>query len=122
MTMRKMSAMREIHPEDGIAMIERRHQHGHVRLCTRVRLNIRVFGAKDLFRPIDRGLFDDIGEFASAIIPLARISLGVLVREDGPHRLKHGFGYEVLRRDKLEPVRLPADLIVDSFADERIRF
>src|SRR5688572_18789728 len=41
---RQMPAVREVHPENLIPMLERRQQHRHVRLCTGVRLDVRMLG------------------------------------------------------------------------------
>src|SRR5690349_23879090 len=46
MTLREVSAVREIHAEDLIAILNRREVHGHVRLRTAVRLHVRVVFAK----------------------------------------------------------------------------
>ena len=120
MPVRQMAAVREIHSQDLIAVLKRRHQHSHVRLSSGMRLNIRVLSSEHLFRPVDRGLFDNICEFASAVITLARITFGILVRKNRAHRLQHGFGNKILRCDQFQAVRLSANLVVDGVADQWI--
>ena len=79
----------------------------------RVRLHVGVLGAEDLLRAVDRRLLDNVRKFAPAVITLARIAFGILVRKNRAHRLKHGLGHKILRRDQLKPVRLPPNLVVD---------
>ena len=94
---------------------------GVVRLRAGVRLHVRVLGAEQLLGAIDRQLLDLVHDLAAAVVALSRQSLGVLVRERRPHRLEHGRRHEVLARDQLEPVLLPARLVVDQRGDLGIR-
>jgi hypothetical protein len=41
-----MSAMAEVHPEDGISGLQDREIYGHIGLAAGVRLDIDVFGAE----------------------------------------------------------------------------
>ena len=78
---RQMSAVRQTHPQNRVAVLNRREIDRHVRLRTAVRLDVCMIGAKQFFRAIDSGLLDDIAPFAAAIVALAGIAFGVLVRE-----------------------------------------
>jgi hypothetical protein len=51
---REVAAVRERHAENGVARLEVREIHGLVRLRTRVRLHVRVLGAEELLRALDR--------------------------------------------------------------------
>jgi hypothetical protein len=79
MAVRQVTAVREIHAENLVAILNRREIHGHVCLRAAVRLHVRVIRAKQFFRAIDRRLLDDVGPFATAVVTLARITFGVLI-------------------------------------------
>jgi hypothetical protein len=81
MTVRQMPAMREIHSQNLIAILDRRQIHGHVCLRTAVRLNVRVVSAKQLLRAIYRRLLDDVCPFTPAVVTFPGISFRVLVRK-----------------------------------------
>ena len=78
-----------------------------------MRLDISMFCPEDLLRTIDRSLLHDIGEFAAAVVTLARITLGVLIRKDRSHRLEDGFRDKIFRSNQLETVRLPRNFVID---------
>ena len=82
MAVRQMAAVREIHSQNLIAILNRREIDRHVCLRAAVRLHVGVIGAEQFLRAIDRRLLDDVGPFAAAVVTLARIAFGVLVRED----------------------------------------
>ena len=106
--------LRQIHAEERVARLEEGEHRRGVRLRAGVRLHVRVLGAEELLRAIDRELLDLVHDLAAAVVALARQSLGVLVRERRAHRLEHRRRHEVLARDQLEPVVLPRDLLVDE--------
>jgi hypothetical protein len=54
---------------------------------------------------------------APAVVPPARIALGVLVGHDGTDGLEHGLGDEVLGRDELEVAGLSLRLEPDCLGD-----
>ena len=99
MSVRQMSAVRQIHPQDLIAVLNCREIHGHVRLRAAVRLHIRVIRAKQFLRAINGSLFDDIRPFTTAVIALSGITLSVLVGENRTSSFEHGFTDEVLAGD-----------------------
>ena len=82
MTVCEMAAVRKVHTQNLIAILNRGEIDRHVCLGAAVRLNVGVIGAKDLFRAIDCRLFDDVGPLAAAVVTLLRITFRVLVRED----------------------------------------
>ena len=83
MTVREMPAVRQIHAQHGVARLQQREVHRHVRLGARVRLDVGVLGAEKRLRPIDRERFGDVDELAAAVVALARIPFGVFVGQDG---------------------------------------
>ena len=103
-------------------MLDRREKNRHVRLGTAVRLNIGVLRTEKLFRSVDRRLLGDIRKLAAAVITLARIALGILVRKNSAHRLEHRLRDKILRSNKLKPIDLPPNFRINGIADQRISF
>jgi hypothetical protein len=81
------------------------------------RLDVGVLGAEQGLRAVDRELLDDVDVLAAAVVALARVALGVLVREHGALALEHRLGHEVLGRDHLERVLLAVQLALDRLGD-----
>ena len=107
-------------PEERVAGLEEREEHRGVRLRTGMRLHVRVLGAEQLLRAIDRELLDLVDELAAAVVPLAGQPFGVLVRERRAHRLEHGRRHEILAGDELEPVALTLDFAIDQTRRSRV--
>ena len=122
MPVRKMPAMREIQPENGIARLQHRGVGLHVGLRSRMRLNVGMLRTEQLLRPVARQVLDDIGKLAPAVIALAGISLGILVREHRPRSFEHSLADEILRGDQFESFVLAASLVVDGGGNLRIVF
>src|SRR6478735_2994028 len=110
MSMSQMSSMREVHAQDLVAVVERCHKHGHVRLRPAVRLYIRMLSPEKLFGAFNGRILYDICEFAATVVALAGITLGVLIRECSSHRLQDCFRDKILGRDKLQAIGLTANL------------
>ena len=117
---RQVPAVRQLEREDRVARVERGHVDGHVGLRARVRLDVRVLGAEQLLRAVDRGLLDLVDDLAAAVVALPGIALRVLV---GRHRTD-GFEdrrpREVLRGDQLDLVALALELATDQLGDLRV--
>src|SRR3954471_17395100 len=79
-----------------------------------------MIGREELFQSIDCALLDHVDELASAVVPLARESLRVLVGKRSSHRLEHGRRHEILARDELEAAPLARHLQIDKARDLRI--
>ena len=90
MAVREVAAVRKIHAQHGVARLQRAHVNRNIGLRAGVRLHVGMFGAKDLLGAIDCELLDLVGEFASAVVALAGIPFGVLVRRDRADRFQHG--------------------------------
>ena len=86
-----------------------------------MRLHVGVLGAEQLLRARDGQRLDDVDELAAAVVALARIALGVLVRQHRAGRFEHGAADEVLRRDQLEPVSWRSTSFADRAARSRDR-
>jgi len=120
-SVREVAPVRQVHAEHRVAGLQEREVHRHVRLRARVRLHVGVVGSEQRLRPIHGEALDDVGELAAAVIPLARVPLGVLVGEDGPGRLENGPADEVLRRNELKSRRLAPDFVADRVGDVGVR-
>ncbi len=82
MAVRQMPAVARFMPRIVSPGFSMREVHRHVRLRAGVRLHVGVLGAEQRLRAVDRELLDDVHVLAAAVVALARIALGVLVRED----------------------------------------
>ena len=117
---REVSAVREIHAHVGVAGRKQREEHRHVRLCARVRLHVDIACAEQLFRTLDGKRLNDVDALAAAVVALARVALGVLVREHASLRLHDRVAHDVLRSDQLKLVTLARKLRLQRRSDLRI--
>jgi len=79
----------------------------------RVRLHVRVLRAEQLLRTVARKILDLVDDLAAAVVALAGIALGVLVRRHRADRLEHARPREVLRRHQLDLAALPVELAAE---------
>ena len=112
-----MAAVRELEREDRVARLQRGHVDGHVRLGACVRLDVRVLGSEERLRAVDRGLLDLVDDVAAAVVALARVALGVLVRRHRADGLEHARPREVLGRDQLDLAPLALELAAEELRD-----
>src|SRR6266571_3818486 len=120
--MGEMPAMRQRQAEQRVAELRDGEIRRHVRLRPGVRLHIRMLGAEQRLRPINRELLDLIHDLAPAVVALPRQPLGVLVRERRAHRFQNRNGNKILRGYELQAVLLPRDLFVDELANLGVDF
>ena len=121
MAVREVSAVVEAHGEHGVAGVQQREIHRHVRLAARVGLHVRGFGAEEFLRAVDRELFHFVHKFAAVVVALARIAFGVLVGQDGALGGADRRAREVLGGDQLDAVELAVGFLVDQGGDLRVR-
>ncbi len=95
MAMREMAAVRKVHTQNLIAILNRGKIDRHVCLSAAMRLHVGMIGAKNFFRAINRGLLDHVSPFAAAVVTLLRIAFGILVGEDRTGSFKHSFADEI---------------------------
>jgi hypothetical protein len=110
---REVTAVIDLHAEHGIARLEHRHEHGHVRLGAGMRLYVGVIRSEDFLRPLDRERLGDVDELAAAVVAFADVALGVLIGQDRARRFAYCATRVVLRRDQLEVLALPPLLALD---------
>ena len=103
---REMAAVGQVEAEHCVARLQRGEIDGGVRLRAAVRLHVGELGAEQLLGAIDRELLDDVDKLAAAVVPPARIALGILVREHAAGGLHHGRARVVLAGDHLQAVSL----------------
>ncbi len=122
MSVREVSAVRQVQAQDGVAGLDDGCVRRHVRGRAGVRLHVGVLGAEQLLGAVARQVLDHIGELASPVIALAGIAFGILVGEDRARRLQHGFAHKVFRGDQLQPFMLTALFVLDRLRDIGISF
>ena len=95
---REMPSVFEAHRQNFIAGFEDGCVYGGVGLRARMGLDIGELHAEKLFGALYREPLHNVHKLAAAVIPLARIPLGVLVGERGAHRLHDRRNHEIFRR------------------------
>jgi len=113
-TMREMPPMGKVHGEDRIPGLQSSGIDRLIGRRTRMRLHVGMFGAKSRLGPLDRQPLDLVHHFAAAVVALARVSLGVLVGEHGPHGFEYRGRGEVLGGYQLDVPPLPGQLLLDQ--------
>ena len=122
MPVREMPAMRQVQPQNRVARLQDRRVGLHVGLRSGMRLHVGMLRAEELLRPVARQVLDDIGKLAAAVVTLAGISLGILVREHRARSFEHGFADEVFRGNQFQALVLAASFVVDGGGNLRIAF
>ena len=117
----QMAAVVEREPEHAVAGLQDGEVHRHVRLRARVRLHVGVLGAEQLGRAVARDLLDLVDDLAAAVVALARIPLGVLVRRHRADGLEHARPGEVLGGDQLDLAALALELAPEQLRRSRGR-
>ena len=116
-TVGEVAAVIEAQRQHRVSRLHQPEIDGHVRLRARVGLDVGVLGPEERLRAVDRELLDLVDDLAASVVALAGIPLGVLVgrhRADGLEDRRPG---EVLRRDQLDLVALPLELVAEERRD-----
>ena len=114
---REMAAVVESQPQHRVALFEHRVVRGHVGRGAGVRLDVRMLGAEQRLRPLDREPLDLVDDLTAAVVATTGKALGVLVRQHGADRLEHRRPGEVLRGDQLELLALAPQLRIAELRD-----
>ena len=114
---REVAAVSEVHAEQRVSRLKQGDEHAHVGLRAGVRLDVGVLGAEQRLGARDGERFGDVHELAAAVVALARVALGVLVREDRSGGFEYRRADEVLGCDQLEPRGLPRALVRDRLGN-----
>ena len=78
----EVAALVEAQAHHRVARLEQGQVDGHVGVGAGVRLHVGVLGAEQRLRPLAGQVLDLVDDLVAAVVALARIALGVLVRED----------------------------------------
>ncbi len=116
-SMCQMTAVIQREPEHPVARLKHGEVHRHVRLSSRVRLDVRVLGPEQRLGAVAGQLLHLVDDLAAAVVALPRVTLGVLVRRCRADRLEHRRPREVLRRDQLDLTALPFELPAEGVGD-----
>ena len=71
--------MAEVHAQNGVARFQQCEEDSGVCLRAGMRLHVGVIGTKERLGALDSECFHDVNMLATAVVALARITLGVLV-------------------------------------------
>ena len=112
--------MRQAHRQHGVAGLEQRGVRRQVGAGAGVRLQVRVLRAEQLLRPGDADLLGPVDDLATAVVALAGVALGVLVRQRRAQRREDGGRGEVLARDQLQAAAKPVQLVGHDRRDVRV--
>ena len=118
----QVTAVRETHTHDRVTRLKECKEDCHIGLCAGMGLNVGITCIKKFFCALNGKAFDDIDELTAAIVTLAGIALGILIRKNAALRFENGFGYNVLRCDEFELCALTIQFFVNGFCKRRIRF
>ena len=113
----QMAAGSQIETHERIARLQQGEENGLIGLTARIGLHIGKFAPEQASHARNRQLFGDIDELAAAIIPPARVALGIFV---GHHRalcFQHSARDNVLGGDQLDLVALTTEFVFDGAGD-----
>ncbi|MNV37430.1 hypothetical protein D3C71_1289510 [compost metagenome] len=113
-TVSQVTTLRQVHTENGIARLQQRGVNREVSLRTRVRLNVRVVCAEQLFCTVNRQLFNDINVLATAVVALARVTFCIFVGQLRTLRLHDARAGVVLGGDQFDVLFLTYFFLLHS--------
>ena len=87
-----------------------------------MRLDVDVFGAEDLLRPVARDVFNLVDKLAAAVVALARIAFRVLVGENAAGSFENRFRGEILACDQLDLAVLALGFLLNEPVNIRVGF
>ena len=122
MAVSKMSAVRQIESENGVARLQHRREGLHVGLGPGVGLYVGVFRAKEFLGALPRQILHHVGKLAAAVVAFAGIAFGIFVGEDRAHGFEHSFADKVLGGDQFQAFVLAANFVIDGGSHLRIGF
>ena len=118
--MREVAAVRKRHTHHLVAGLDEHAVGGLVGRGARVRLHVDVLAAEQLLGAGDGQILNLVHHLATAVVPLVRQALGVLVGEHRAHGLENGHAREVLAGDHLQRVGLALKLLAQQACNHGI--
>ncbi len=109
-TVRKMTAVGQLHGQERVARVEEGEQGGQVGRGARVGLDVDVLGPEDGLAAVDGQLLDLVDDLAATVVPRPGEALGVLVGQHRARGLQDRAAGEVLAGDELERLLLADEL------------
>lgn len=91
-----MSAVRQVEPEDRVAVVQDGKVGCHIGLGPGVRLDVHMVGTEELLGPLDRKRFGHVHELAAPVVAFPWVTFGILIGQGRSHRLQHGLAHEIL--------------------------
>src|SRR5260221_1923997 len=82
-----------------------------------MRLNVGMFGDKELFGALDGELFGNIDIFAAAVPAAFWVAFGILIGQDRALRLHDGQAGEIFAGDEFDVLLLALALVLDYVSD-----
>src|SRR6266852_1442253 len=102
-----MAAVRERHPQNRVAGLERRGIDRLIRLRARMRLHIGPRRPEQLLRALDRDRLGYVYVLAAAVVAPPAVAFGIFVGELAALRDQHRTADVVFRGDQLDVIFLP---------------
>ena len=99
---RQMTALLQVHAENGIAGFEHGKIHGLIGAGTAVRLNVDMFGTKQLLCTFDGETFNNVDAFAATIVAFAGITFSVFVGQNTACGTQNSLADKVLGCNQLD--------------------
>ena len=121
-TVRKVSAVVQIHSHKSVSRLHYRKKYCHISLRAGMRLNIHIFTSEKLFRPVSCQIFNNVNALAAAVISFSRISFCIFIRQRASHSSHDRFADPVFRRNQLNMRVLTLLLGFDCLRNFRVRF
>ena len=113
---RKVSAVRQIHAHDRVAVLQKPDVHRGVCLCAAVRLHIDMLRAEQLLCALDRGLLHAVDAGAAAVIAVIRVAFCIFIRKDRACGEHHRVGNHIFGCNQLKTAALPVIFRADCLA------
>jgi len=117
---RSMPSVRQSHCEHRVTRLKQGEVCSHIGLGATVRLDVGVFGSKELLGSVNSQLFDDVDVLAPRIVSLRGITLSVLVCEHRSLSLEDGRRRVILCGNEIDVRALPQDLAPNDVRHGRI--